>query len=159
MKKVILTVALALAASFAQADPSVGVYGGRLFATGTQSNDLVGVSVGDNLGALGLSKVGVQATFDRSTTNLTNVNRYTVSTSYDVFKLGPVQTNVRLGFAYLDPESAKASNGGAGFIGAGVAYPVSQHVSLNADYAYQKGNNITQAYNGNILTGGVKYTF
>jgi outer membrane autotransporter protein len=49
--------------------------------------------------------------------------------------------------------------GGAGFIGAGVAYPVTSKVSLTADYAYQKGNNITQAYNGNILTGGVKYTF
>ena len=154
MKKVILAVALFVAAGFAMADPSVGIYGGRLFATSNQDLNLVGASVGNNWG-----KFGVQGTFDRSTTQATTLNRYTASASYDVIKLGPVQTNVRLGVAYLDPQSAKAGNGGAGFVGAGVAYPVTEKVSLTADYAYQKGNNITQAYNGNILTGGVKYSF
>ena len=49
--------------------------------------------------------------------------------------------------------------GGAGFVGAGVAYPVVKNVNLVADYAYQKGNNITKSYNGNIVTAGVKYSF
>ena len=153
MKKVILAVVLTVAAGFAGA-ADVGVYGGRLFANGTQNLNLVGISAGQSFG-----KFGVQATADRSTTQVTTVNRYTVSGSYDVVKLGSVQTNVRAGVAYLDPQSATAGNGGAGFVGAGIAYPVTTKVNLVADYAYQKGNNITKAYNGNIVTAGVKYSF
>ena len=150
MKKLIVAVALTVAAGFAGA-ADVGVYGGRNMGS---DNNLVGVSAGQSFG-----KIGVQATADRSTTQLVSVNRYTASASYDVIKLGPVQTNVRAGVAYLDPQSPKTSNGGAGFVGAGVAYPVTSKVNLVADYAYQKGNNITKAYNGNIVTAGVKYAF
>jgi outer membrane autotransporter protein len=150
MKKVILAVALALGSSLAMA-ADFGVYGGRNM--GSEQN-LVGLSVGEKFG-----KFGVQGTFDRSTTQAVDVNRYTVSGSYDVVKLGPVQTNVRVGFAYLDPQSGTASNGGAGFVGAGIAYPISKKVNLVADYAYQKGNNITKAYDGNVVTAGLKYSF
>jgi outer membrane autotransporter protein len=129
----------------------VGVYGGRNMGS---ENNLVGVSAGQKFG-----KFGVQGTFDRSTTQKVDVNRYTVSGSYDVIKLGPVQTNVRVGFAYLDPQTAKASNGGAGFVGAGIEYPVTKQIKAVADYAYQKGNNITQGYDGNIVTAGLKYSF
>lgn len=160
MKKVILAVTLLAMSGFASA-ADVGVYG--LFGQGTngRTEQAVGVSVGDKLGKAdpSLSKVGVQGTFDRSTSNTVSVNRYTATVSYDVFKLGPVQTNVRAGVAYLDPQSPKTSNGGAGLIGAGVSYPVTKQVNLVADYAYQKGNNITKAYNGNIVTAGVKYSF
>ena len=150
MKKAILALALTLSAGVASA-VDLGVYGGRNM--GSEQN-LVGVSVGEKFG-----KFGVQGTFDRSTTQAIDVNRYTVSGSYDVVKLGPVQTNVRVGFAYLDPQSSRASNGGAGFVGAGIAYPATKKVNIVADYAYQKGNNITKAYDGNILTAGLKYSF
>jgi predicted porin len=153
MKKVILAVALTLSASLALA-ADLGIYGGRLLANGSQDNNMVGLSVGEKFG-----KFGAQATADRSTTNNINLNRYTATVSYDVIKLGPVQTNVRAGVAYLDPQSPRTSNGGAGLIGAGVAYPVTNKVNLVADYAYQKGNNITKSYNGNIVTAGVKYSF
>ena len=160
MKKVILALALLASATFAYA-ADVGVYG--LYGRGTNgsSEQAAGLSLGDKLGKVdpSLAKVGVQATADRSTSNSVNVNRYTATVSYDVFKLGPVQTNVRAGVAYLDPQSPKTSNGGAGLIGAGVAYPVTSKVNLVADYAYQKGNNITKAYNGNLVTAGVKYSF
>lgn len=153
MKKVFLAMALTLSAGVASAT-DVGVYGGRLFANGSQDLNAVGISVGEKFG-----KVGVQGTFDRSTSTSTNLNRYTASVSYDVAKFGQLQTNVRAGVAYLDPQSQTASNGGAGFVGAGVAYPLTKKVSVVADYAYQKGNNITKAYNGNIVTGGFKYSF
>lgn len=153
MKKALLALAFtALAGSVSAAE--VGIYGGRLFANGTQDLNTVGISAGEKFG-----KIGVQATADRSTTSRTNLNRYTASVSYDVIKLGPVQTNVRAGVAYLDPQSQTASNGGAGFVGAGVAYPITKKISAVADYAYQKGNNITKAYNGSIVTGGFKYSF
>jgi hypothetical protein len=108
MKKVISAVALTVAASFAGA-ADFGVYGGRNMGS---ENNLVGVSVGQSFG-----KIGVQATADRSTTQRTDVNRYTASASYDVIKLGPVQTNVRAGVAFIDPQSPRTSNGGAGFVG------------------------------------------
>jgi hypothetical protein len=153
MKKALLALVLtALTGVAAAAD--VGVYGGRLFANGSQDLNMVGVSAGQKF-----DKFGLQATFDRSTTTTTNLNRYTASGSYDVFKLGPVQTNVRVGVAYLDPQSRTAGNGGAGFVGAGIAYPVAKQVNVVADYAYQKGNNITKTYNGNIVTAGLKYSF
>lgn len=129
----------------------VGTYAGR--ATGPGDN-LVGVSVGDKIGP-----IGIQATADRSTTQVTNVNRYTASVSYDVIKLGPVQTNVRVGFAYLDPQSMKMSNSGAGFVGAGLSLPVAKNTAVVADYAYQKGNDITKSFNGNVITAGIKYSF
>lgn len=160
MKKVILAVALFALAGVASA-AEVGGY--WLWEKGTNGGTLQagGVSLGDKLGKVdpSLAKVGVQATFDRSTTSKFNTDRWTVTASYDVAKIGPVQTNVRAGVAYLDPQAPKASNGGAALIGAGVAYPVTKDIALTADYAYQKGNNITKAYNGNIITTGVKYTF
>jgi outer membrane autotransporter protein len=150
MKKALVALALtALAGTVSAAD--LGVYGGRNM--GSEQN-LVGVSAGQKFG-----KFGVQGTFDRSTTQAVDVNRYTVSGSYDLVKLGPVQTNVRVGFAYLDPQSSRATNGGAGFVGAGIEYPVTKKVKAVADYAYQKGNNITQGYDGNIITAGLKYSF
>ena len=150
MKQVILAVALTVAAGIASA-ADFGVYGGRNMGS---ENNLVGISAGQSFG-----KIGVQATADRSTTQRTDVNRYTASVSYDVIKLGPVQTNVRAGVAFIDPQSPNTSNGGAGFAGVGVAYPVTAKINLVADYAYQKGNNITKAYDGNIVTAGVKYSF
>lgn len=160
MKKVILAVTLFALAGIASATDVGGYW---MWERGTNGGTLQagGVSLGDKLGKLdpSLSKVGVQATFDRSTSGKFNTDRWTATASYDLVKLGPVQTNVRAGVAYLDPQAPKASNGGAALIGVGASYPVTKQVALTADYAYQKGNNITKAYNGNIITTGVKYTF
>jgi hypothetical protein len=149
MKKSLFTVLMVIAGIASAAD--VGIYGGRSYGS---KQDVAGVSVGQAFG-----KVGVQGTFDRSTTGKVDVNRYTASVSYDVVKLGPVQTNVRAGGAFIDTQKPGVANGGAGFVGAGVAYPVTKDINLVADYAYQKGNNLTKAYNGNIVTAGAKYTF
>ena len=160
MKKVILSAVLVALASVASATEVGGYW---LWEKGTNGGTIQagGLSLGDKLGKVdpSLDKVGVQATIDRSTSGGLNTNRYTATASYDVFKLGPVTTNVRAGLAYLDPQSTKLSNGGAGLVGFGFAYPVTEKVSLVADYAYQKGNNITKVYNGNIITTGAKYSF
>jgi outer membrane autotransporter protein len=160
MKKALLAVVLLALAGVASA-VEVGGYWDWERGTNGSATQGGGVSIGDKLTAVdpSLAKVGVQATFDRSTSGAVNTDRYTATVSYDVFKLGPVQTNVRAGVAYLDPQSTKASNGGAGLVGFGFAYPVTEKVALVADYAYQKGNNITKAYNGNIITTGAKYSF
>ena len=149
MKKSLL--ALLMVVSGAASAVDVGVYGGRSVGS---KQDLAGVSVGQAFG-----KVGIQGTFDRSTTSKVDVNRYTATASYDVFKLGDLQTNVRAGGAFIDTQKPGVANGGAAVVGAGVAYPVTKSVNLVADYAFQKGNNLTKAYNGNYITGGLKYSF
>jgi outer membrane autotransporter protein len=149
MKKSLFALLMVAAGIASAAD--IGIYGGR---NNGSKQDLGGISLGESFG-----KIGVQATADRSTTQSVDVNRYTASVSYDVIKLGPVQTNVRVGGAFIDTQKPGVANGGTGFVGAGVAYPVVKNVNLVADYAYQKGNNITKSYNGNIITAGVKYTF
>ena len=114
MKKSLFTVLMVISGLAAAAD--VGIYGGRNMGS---KQDSAGVSLGQSFG-----KVGVQATADRSTTNRVDVNRYTASVSYDVIKLGPVQTNVRVGGAFIDTQKVGVSNGGAAFAGAGISYPV-----------------------------------
>jgi hypothetical protein len=153
MKKSLLLVALMVISGAASA-VDLGVYGAYGKGTNGHSEQAAGVSVGQAFG-----EFGVQGTFDRSTSNTYNVNRYTVTGSYDVFKIGPVQTNVHAGVAYLQPQELKVSNGGAGLAGVGVAYPLTEKVKLVADWDYQKGNNITKAYNGNYISAGAKYSF
>jgi outer membrane autotransporter protein len=160
MKKAILALALLAVTSLASA-VEVGAYWDWARSTNGSTDQAVGASVGDKLGKLdpSLSKVGVQATFDRSTSGALNTNRYTATASYDVFTFSKVTVDVRAGVAYLDPQSTHLSSGGAGLVGFGLSYPVTEKVALVADYAYQKGNNITKEYNGNIITTGVKYSF
>ena len=160
MKKVILALALLAVTGLASA-AEVGGFWNWEQGTNGHTDQAVGVSVGDKLGAIdsSLDKVGVQATFDRSTSGSVNTNRYTATASYDVFTFHGVTVDVRAGLAYLDPQSAHLSNGGAGVAGFGLSYPVTKQVALGVDYAYQKGNNITKEYNGNIITTGVKYSF
>ena len=149
MKKSLFAVLMVIAGVASAAD--IGVFAGR---NDGSKQDSAGVSVGQSFG-----KLGVQGTFDRGTSGKVDVNRYTASVSYDVVKLGPVQTNVRAGGAFIDTQKPGVSNGGAAFVGAGISYPVTKDVALVADYAYQKGNNLTKAYNGNIVTAGAKYSF
>ena len=59
MKKVILAVALLAMAGLASA-VDVGVYGGTARGTNGKSENLVGLSLGDNLGKLGLKDFGIQ---------------------------------------------------------------------------------------------------
>jgi outer membrane autotransporter protein len=161
MKKVILALALLAGLIGTASAIEVGVLWDWERGTNGHTGQAAGVSVGEKLGKLdpSLSKVGVQTTFDRSTSGSLNTNRYTATASYDVFKFSDVTVDVRAGIAYLDPQSTHLGNGAAGLVGFGVSYPVTEKVALVADYAYQKGNNITKEYNGNIITTGVKYSF
>ena len=160
MKKVILAVALTLAAGLASA-VEVGALWDWGHGTNGGTRQGGGVSVGDKLGSLNpnLGKVGVQATAERSTSGGLNVDRYTARVSYDVFKFANITTNVHAGVAYIDPQSTKLGNGTAGLVGFGVSYPVYKQVSLTADYDYQKSNAAAKPFNGNVITTGVKYAF
>ena len=160
MKKAIVALALLAVTSLASA-VEVGALWDWGHGTNGGTRQGGGVSVGDKLGKVdpSLSKVGVQATAERSTSGTVNVNRYTAKASYDVFTFANITTNVHAGLAYLDPQSGKIGNGTAGLAGFGVAYPVTQQVSLTADYDYQKSNAAVKAFNGNVITTGVKYAF
>lgn len=160
MKKVILAVALLAFTSLASA-VEVGALWDWGHGTNGGTRQAGGISVGSKLGALdpSLAKVGIQATAERSTSGVLNVNRYTAKASYDVFTFAGVTTNVHAGAAYIDPQSGKIANGFAGLAGFGFAYPVTQKVSLTADYDYQKSNAAVKSFNGNVITTGIKYSF
>ena len=150
MKKIALATLLALAVGSASA-VELGVQGLRDYSGNPDRNGF-GVTLGQKF-----DKVGVTAGFERFTKGSNDLDRYTLTAGYDVAKFGAVTITPKVGVAYLNPETTR--NGWAGTVGVGASYPVTKQVALTADYAYQKGNNITKAYNGNIITTGVKYTF
>ena len=161
MKKVLVALSLLVATSIASA-ADVGVLWDWGHGTNGGDRQAAGVSLGDHFDAdanTALGKTWVQGTAERSTSGQLNVNRYTAKVGYDVVKFYNITTNVHAGVAYLDPQSATLGNGTAGLVGFGFAYPVTEKVSLTADYDYQKGNGNSQPFNGNIITTGVKYSF
>ena len=159
MKKVLLALVLTALAGVASA-ADVGVLWDWGHGTNGGTRQGAGVSVGDHLGALdpSLSNTWVQGTAERSTSGQLNVNRYTAKVGYDVFKFYNITTNVHAGAAYIDPQWSQG-NGTAGLVGFGFAYPITEKVSLTADYDYQKSNGNVKAFNGNVITTGVKYSF
>ncbi len=149
MKKLIALAALAVAAASASA-VEVGVRGVH---TPDASPDMVGVTVGQKFG-----KLGVEGAFDRSTRGAVNVNCWSVLGSYDVAKVGPVTVAAKAGAAFIDPANSGV-NGYAALVGVGASYPVTKTVSLVADYAYQRGQDRVNVFNGNQVSAGVKVAF
>ena len=159
MKKVILALALLAVTGLASA-AEVGALWDWGHGTNGGTRQGGGVVVSDHLGALdpSLTDVSVQATAERSTSGNLNVNRYTAKVGYDVFKFADITTNVHAGLAFIDPQWSQG-NGTAGLVGFGFAYPVTQTISLTADYDYQKSEGNVKAFNGNVITTGIKYGF
>jgi outer membrane autotransporter protein len=148
MKKIVIATILAAAALAASA-ADVGIRFGR--NAGPDTNN-AGVTVGQKFG-----NVGAELAFDRSTVGNNNVNRFSLTGSYDVAKVFGATVSAKAGAAQLNP--SVGSTGYAATVGAGLAYPVTKNVSLTADYAFQKGQDRVRAFNGNTVSAGVKYSF
>ena len=147
MKKIILVTAL-LASMSAQA-VELGINASR----DTANSDRTGYGL---TGGQKYDKFGVTAGFDRYTTS-TDLNKYTLVTSYDVTQVGAVTIAVKGGVAYLDQKNT--TDGYAGLVGAGVSYPLSKQVALTGDYRYQAGQSRVSSLNGNTISAGLKYSF
>jgi len=148
MKKLAIMTALVLAAASASA-LEVGVRGVH---TGNDTADMVGVTVDQKFG-----KVGVEGAFDRSTRGVANVNRWSLVGSYDVAKVAGLTVSAKAGLAFVDPSVGE--NGYAALVGVGASYPLTKKVSLVADYAFQKGQTRVAGFNANNVSAGVKVSF
>ena len=150
MKKILIATTIALAATAASA-LEVGVIGTRDYS-GAENRNGAGITLGHNYG-----KVGVTAGFERFTKGTNDQDRYSLVAGYDVAKLGPVTVTPKIGVAYLNNQTGE--DGYAMTVGVGASVPVAKRVSLTADVARQYGQDRVQAFDGNRVTVGVKYSF
>lgn len=146
MKKLAIIALLSSVATMASAFE----VGARLGHNDVDSTNTFGVTVSKQFGSF-----GAEAAFDRST--VTNVNRYSLVGSYDVAKLFGSTVSLKAGGAYVDPR--RGVDGYAGLVGVGISYPVTPTSKFVVDYSYQKGQARVNAYNGNVVSAGLKVTF
>lgn len=149
MKKFAIATLLAASAIAASA-AEFGVFGTRDYA-GTNRNSY-GVSVGTNVGGLGLTGSAERATFGTN-----DQDRYAVVVSKDLFNVGTVRVAGKVGGAYLNNQTG--DNGYAAVVGVGATLPVTKTVALGVDVVRQYGQDRVQAYDGNRVTAGLKYSF
>ena len=146
----ILFVALSTLALSASA-VEVGVNGTRDYS-GTSDRTGYGVTLGQKFGT-----IGVEAGYNRFTQSTNDQNRYSLVASYDVAKIGPVTIAVKGGVAYLDNQTS--SNGYAVTAGVGASVPVAKNLAATVDYRRQEGQSRVNAFDGNQVAVGLKYSF
>jgi opacity protein-like surface antigen len=84
-------------------------------------------------------------------------NRYSLTGSYDIFKLGRATFNARAGVAYIDNQYGR--DGYSSLVGAGVSIPVTKSVSWTADWAHQRAQDVIRQHNGQEVRTGLKFSF
>ena len=149
MKKILFVALSTLALSASAVE--VGVNGTRDYS-GTSDRTGYGLTLGEKFGA-----VGVEAGYDRFTQSTNDQNRYSLVASYDVTKIGPVTIAVKGGVAYLNNQTV--SNGYAVTAGVGASVPVVKNLAATVDYRRQEGQNRVNAFDGNQVAVGLKYSF
>ena len=151
MKLKIALVTAMLAIGTAQA-VELGVTANRDYSQNPDRNGW-GVTVGEKFG-----KTSVTAGFERYTQNSNDTNRYSLVGGYDVAQFGAVTITPKVGVAYVDPTTT--ANGWQASVGVGASYALTKSVALTADYRYQTSlQNRVENFNGNVITGGLKYSF
>ena len=149
MKKILFVALSTLALSASAVE--VGVNGTRDYS-GTSDRTGYGLTLGEKFGA-----VGVEAGYDRFTQSTNDQNRYSLVASYDVTKIGPVTLAVKAGVAYLDNQTV--ANGYAVTAGVGASVPVVKNLAATVDYRRQEGQSRVNAFDGNQVAVGLKYSF
>ena len=149
MKKILFATLATLA--FSASAVEVGVTGTRDYS-GTSDRTGYGITLGQKFGA-----VGVEAGYDRFTQSTNDQDRYSVVGSYDVTKIGPVTLAVKGGVAYLNNQTS--SNGYAVTAGVGASVPVVKNLAATIDYRRQEGQKSVNAFDGNQVAVGLKYSF
>ena len=153
MNKFIIAAVLAAAASVAAASVAAAAEFGVVGAHDVNANrNSLGITAGNKYGDL-----GVTAGFDRTTAGEVDQNRYSLVTSYDLARLGPVTVDARAGVGYLDNNCG--ADGYVGLVGVGASLPVTNTVSVVADVTRQYGQSRVEQFDGNRVTVGVKYKF
>lgn len=146
MKKVILAFVASLFVGQAYA-----VDFGIAVMDSNHSKALPGFTVSEKWG-----KVGAQFGLDVNRVGA-DWNRYSVTGSYDLFKLGRANFNARAGVAYIDNQYGR--DGYSSVVGVGVSVPVTKTVSWTADWAHQRAQASISQHTGNEVRTGLKFSF
>ena len=150
MKIKLALVALMLASS-AQAI-EVGVTTNRDYSQNPDRTGF-GITLGEKFG-----KTSVTGGFERYTQGANDTNRYSVVAGYDVAQFGAVTITPKVGVAFVDPTTT--ASGWQATAGVGASYALTKNVALTADYRYQTSlQTRVENFNGNVITGGLKYSF
>lgn len=149
MKKIAIASLIALAVTTASA-VEVGITTARAYTNSSNSN--IGITVGEKYG-----KMGVEAGFERYVREVGDQNRLSLTGSYDLLTIGPVNVAGKVGAAYLDNQ--RVTNGYALTVGVGASVPITKTVSGTFDVRHQVGQDQVQAFDGNAFTAGVKVSF
>jgi hypothetical protein len=148
MKKVLLIATLL--AAFNVAAFEVGVNGGAV--TGSASGGLAGVTAGQKF-----DKLGLEAGYGQAWLNGSTQNRWSLTGSYDLYTTNSLVVAGKVGYVYLNNQSAKS--GSAGTVGLGLTVPFTKSVAGTLDYAYQYAESGVTQFNGSVITAGIKYKF
>lgn len=149
MKKMFFTVvAMLFAGSVFATD--IGVKFGRDYA-GSDRNGY-GITLGQKSGAIG-GELGVE----RFTRGGNSQDRYSLVGSYDVTKISNVTLAVKAGGAYLDNQYG--ADGYALITGVGASMPVAKNLAVTIDARHQNGQKRVEAFDGNTISAGIKYSF
>jgi hypothetical protein len=148
MKKLIAIATIA--ASFSASAIEVGASVGRSF--NSTDKPTFGLSASQKVGEFGLV-----AAFDRSYVRQNDVNRFSLTGTYDVARFGSTTVNTQLGLAYLDNQNS--NNGFAAVAGIGSVTPLNKNVALVVDFRNQRAFKTNVSGNGSSVNAGLRFTF
>lgn len=101
--------------------------------------------------------LAVETGVDRNIENGRQQDRYSLTVAYEVYKLGPVSIDGRLGAAYLHND--KDTDGLVGTVGLGFRLPVTKTVTANAVVGRVIGHDKMSKFDTNIVSLGLSYKF
>lgn len=149
MKKIAIASLICLASAAMATE--VSVTASRGYALDGARNS-AGVSIGNTYGAIGVA-VGAE----RTSVGGNDQNRYSLTGRYDLVKLGPVTISPTVGLVALDNQTG--ADGYAVTVGVGASVPLTKSIAATVDVSRQYGQNRVQAFDGNRVTVGVRYSF
>ena len=149
MKKVLFATLATLALSASAIE--VGVNGTRDYS-GSADRTGYGVTLGTKFGAF-----GVEAGYNRFIQGGNDQDRYSLVGSQDITKVGPVTVALKGGVAYLMNQTG--ADGYAVTAGLGGSVPVAKNLAATLDWRRQQGQKNVNAFDGNQVAVGLKYSF
>jgi opacity protein-like surface antigen len=149
MKKSLIAAALAMALTGTASAVDFGITGSYDHVSPNYFASGFGLTASQRFGTK-----GVYLGYDRFPD--INYSKYTVQGGLDVATAGSALLTIKSGIAYLD---SRYRDGFALLLGVGATFPLTDKLSITADYRHQWGQEKVNKYNGNQVIFGVTYSF
>lgn len=152
MKNRNILAVIALSAAMSVAAASATEVGAQFVHNGSTVTNSYGVVVNQPLGG----GFGLEGAVDRSTIGSNDFNRWCLLGTKTVAHLGDFAVDVRAGGAMITTQNINRTY--ALVAGAGVSYPLTKYVSISVDYSYESGQQNASAFDGNMVSVGLKFS-